>query len=173
MPESQRGVQFRIVISPVIVFFLVDFSGFHFYSHLLPCMKRVEQMLIFFVLPVKSEVEFSVNFSDLNAIHIFHCKEGVHETEIEANVRNIDGSGAKTEDLCYFFDQVSFRDSGFCLVLRHMNIRSLSKESKKFAKSFCFIPFLFLKNLIRFPNAIGVSPFSKIFYSFLKTNKMI
>ena len=65
------GVQFRIVISPVIVFFLADLSGFQFCSHLLPCMKRFKQMLIFFVFPVKPEAEFSVNFSNLDTIHIF------------------------------------------------------------------------------------------------------
>lgn len=65
------GVQFRIVISPGIVFFLADFSNFQFCSHLLPCMKRFEQVLIFFVLPVKSEAEFSVNYSNLDTIHIF------------------------------------------------------------------------------------------------------
>ena len=70
-----RGVQFRIVISPVIVFFLADFSGFQFCSHLLPCMKRFKQMLIFSVFPVKSEAEFSVNLSDLDAMQWLRRQE--------------------------------------------------------------------------------------------------
>ena len=69
--------------------------------------------------------QFSVNLSDLDAIHIFQCKEGVHKTKIGVNVWNIDSSGAYTEDLCHFFDQISFRGSCFCLVLRHTDIRSL------------------------------------------------
>lgn len=103
-----RGIQFRIVVLPVIIFFLADFSGFQFCSHLLPCMKRFEQMLIFFVLPVKPEAEFSVNLSDLNAIHIFQRKEGVHKTKIGVNVWDIDGAGAYPEDLCHFFAKISF-----------------------------------------------------------------
>ena len=122
-------------------------------------------MLIFSVFPIKSEAEFSVNLSDLDAIHIFQCKEGVHESKIGVNVRNIDCSGTDTEDLCHFFDQISFRGSGFCLVLRHTDIRSLSKESKKFAKLLLFHTFSVSEKFN--PNAIGISPFPEIFYPFL------
>ena len=91
-------------------------------------------MLIVLVFPVKAEREFSVDFSDFDSIHIFQCKEGVHKTKIGVNVRNIDCSWADIEDLCHFFDQVSFGSSGFCFILCHTNIRSLSEEPQKLAK---------------------------------------
>ncbi len=102
--------------------------------------------------------------------HIFQCKEGVHETEIGVKnscVWDIDGL-VLTPKIC----AISLTRSalGVLASVSYCATRTsevFPRNPRSSPSSFCFIPFLFLKNLIRFPNAIGISPFPEIFYSFL------
>ena len=115
---------------------------------------------------VKPETKFSVNFSDLYAIHIFQSKECVHETKIGVNVWNIDCPWTDIEDMSYFFDQFNLWSSGFRLVLCYTNIGSFSEKAQKFTEflllhafsvskkfntfSKCHSDFSFLKSFILF-----------------------
>ena len=138
---------------------LADLSGFQFCSHLLPCMKRCEQMLIFFMFSVKPETKFSVNFSDLYAIHIFQSKECVHETKIGVNVWNIDCPWTDIEDMSYFFDQFNLWSSGFRLVLCYTNIASFSSSATSF---FRIIFFFISTGLLKYNSLICYLSFCQL-----------
>lgn len=71
------GIEFRIFVALLVVFFFGDLALLQFGRHLLPCLKHIEQRSIVVTIGlIQTQTEFSIYFTYFQSIHIFQCKDG-------------------------------------------------------------------------------------------------
>ena len=99
--DTKLIIVFRIVVTPAAVIVLADFAGRELVRLLFPSVKHFQELVCLFTFIFADfQTNLPVRFTDGQPINIFKGKQGVHETDLTVNVRNIKSLRGNIKHLC-------------------------------------------------------------------------
>ena len=119
-----------VVVPPIIVFFLADFTGAVFFHHRSPGTNHlIDLRCVLSFSWINMEKHLSLSGFDRQSVTVFQCKKSMHKAEITVDIRCVQCQRRYTQRISQGLCQIFFGCSGSCLILRHTDISCFLRQS--------------------------------------------